>query len=99
MEDDDDDLKRQLAEVEHVLRTPARIRDLPTATPQALAQWIAFLQEDARLNGGTAGVLLHDGHGGLVRVTCCSQVVITEHVTGEVEVALELDRFWREADT
>lgn len=82
-----------------VLRAPRRAADLPTATPHALAQWTAFLQEDARLNGGTAGVLLHDGHGGLVRVTACSQVAVTEHVTGEVEVAVELDRFWRETDT
>ena len=81
------------------LTAPTRARDLPTATPHVLAQWTAFLQEDARLNGGTASVLLHDGREGLVKVTCCSQVVVTERITGVVEVAVELDRTWRSPAT
>ena len=78
--------------------TPARARELPTATPEVLRTWQRFLQEDARREGGTAGVLLHDGRGGLVKVTCCSQVVVTERITGDIEVAVELADFWRETD-
>ena len=73
-----------------------RARQLPEATPEVLAQWKAFLQEDARVLGGTASVLLHDGAGGLVKVTCCSRVVITELITHPADVAAELRSFGRE---
>lgn len=97
----DDDTPALLREAElarHVLAAPRSPKDLPTCTPAELQRWKDFLQEDARLNGGTAGALFHDGAGGLVKVTACSQVVIQERVTDPVDVAVELDRFWREVD-
>lgn len=73
-----------------------RAGQLPEATPEVLARWKAFLQEDARAQGGTASVLLRDGTGGLVKVTCCSRVVITELITHPADVAAELRSFGRE---
>lgn len=97
----DDDAPALLREVElarQALAAPRSPKDLPSCTPDGLARWKQFLQEDARLNGGTAGVLFHDGSGGLVKVTACSQVVVEDRITDPVDVAVELDRFWREVD-
>lgn len=97
----DDDTPALLHEVERArqaLAAPRSPKDLPTCTPDELQRWKLFLQDDARTNGGTAGALFHDGSGGLVKVTACSQVVIQELITGAVDVAVELDRFWREVD-
>ena len=63
--------------------------DLPEATPEALASWARFLQEDARLHGGTASVLLSLPGGGVAKVTACSRVVITEKVSDALEAGLE----------
>ena len=97
----DDDTPALLREAELARRTlaaPRSPKDLPTCTPDELLRWKRFLQEDARANGGTAGVLLHDGRGGLVKVTACSQVVVEDRISDPVDIAVELDRFWREID-
>lgn len=89
-----DDIRSDLAEIEHVLAPARRAQQLPLATPDSLSQWTAFLQADARREGGTAGVLLHDGSGGLVKVVACSQVVVTELITDPIDVVVELREFY-----
>lgn len=89
-------LLREVERARQTLLAPRSPKDLPTATPDELERWKAFLKEDARKEGGTAGVLLHDGKGGLVKVTCCSQVTIVDWISDPVEVVIELNKFWNE---
>jgi hypothetical protein len=66
----------------------------PLVSEDGLIQWIAFLQDDAQKNGGTASTFLRlKPEGRPVKVTCCSRVVIVEFLT-DIEFAIEKATFF-----